>query len=213
MKAMGSYFTVDFSRFFSSTSSFFWTAMREFPDCRDSSQGSVRRIHSNSWKKTSRKNLWKHSIWGVINWGIELSLSRCTNNLKIQLLMHWRCRKALGKLSSYPSILYNTYLRLKSGGQRPWSWHLRKQLKIRSWFCYLQSGSTCNMHKILLWPKNSLNSRWSQKVAERTLWHLRIKFATYIAGETFVFFHKPLVVLVNLQHLANSVGSHLSLKR
>ena len=78
-------------------------------------------------KITSRKKLVrKHSILGVINWSNELSLSRCTNTLKIQLLMHWRCRKALGKLSSYPSILYNTYLRLKLGGQRPWSWHLRK---------------------------------------------------------------------------------------
>ena len=52
---MGSYFTDDFSRcFIFSTSSFFWTAMREFPDCRDSSQGSVRRIHSNSWKKQKK---------------------------------------------------------------------------------------------------------------------------------------------------------------
>ena len=59
-------------------------------------------------KKTSRKVSWKHSkIWGVINWGIELSLSRCTNNLKIQLLMHWRCRKALGKLSSHQSRLFS----------------------------------------------------------------------------------------------------------
>ena len=80
-------------------------------------------------KITSGKNSWKHSICGVINWSIELSLSRFTNNLKIQLLMHWRCRKALGKLSSYPSILYITYLRLKLGGQRPWSWHLRKTVE------------------------------------------------------------------------------------
>ena len=34
-----------------------------------------------------------------------------------------------------------------------------------------------------------------------------------VGGESLVLFHEPLVVLVDLQHLADPVGRHLSLEK